>query len=222
MSDGFDALIDDALAFFRELAANNSKDWFDPRKDDYVSRIRKPAEFMADLVAEDLSRLSGVSFKPKVFRIYRDVRFSKDKTPYNAHLHVSWFPGGDGPRAGWFLGAAPEYLFLGAGAPGPQGPALTRLRAALDRDGDAFVDAMDRAADGVGAKLHAFGAPPLKRVPKPFAPDHPHAELLKRKGIVLGADLPDGWRDDGLTSTLRRLAKGLEPARAWLDSALTA
>lgn len=220
MADGFDALVDDALAFFRELEANNTKEWFEPRKDDYVAKIRKPAELLADLMAEDLARLSGTSFKPKVFRIYRDVRFSKDKTPYNAHLHLSWFPPEGGPRPGWFFGAAPGYLFLGTGAPGLQGADLARLRAAVDRDGDTLAAALADAGKKMGAKLSDFGPPPLKRVPKPYAAEHPHADLLKRKGLVVGADLPDGWRDVGLTGSLRALAKGLEPVRAWLDGAL--
>ncbi len=221
MSDGFDALIDDALGFFRELEANNTKEWFEPRKNDYVARIRKPAELLAGLMAEDLARLSSTSFKPKVFRIYRDVRFSKDKTPYNAHLHLSWFPPDGGPRPGWFFGAAPSYLFLGTGAPGLQGADLTRLRAAIDRDGDALAGLLDDAAERVQAKLSDFGPPPLKRVPKPYGPDHAHADLLKRKGLVVGADLPEGWRNKGLIGTLRALAKELEPVRAWLDAELS-
>ena len=88
MADGFEDMIDAAVPFFTELAANNSKAWFEPHKARYAEDIRKPAEFMAELVSEDLARITGKPHASKVFRIYRDVRFSKDKTPLNAHLHA--------------------------------------------------------------------------------------------------------------------------------------
>ncbi len=90
MSDGFSELIDESNRFFLELKANNTREWFQDRKDFYTAEIKKPAELLADLLAEDLNRLTGVPHKPKLFRIHRDVRFSKDKTPYNAHLHFQW------------------------------------------------------------------------------------------------------------------------------------
>ena len=72
--DGFTQMIDDSRAFFAELARNNSKAWFDPRKDHYNERIKKPAELFADLLTEDISVLTRIAHKSKVFRIYRDVR----------------------------------------------------------------------------------------------------------------------------------------------------
>ncbi|MEM1428798.1 MAG: DUF2461 domain-containing protein [Pseudomonadota bacterium] len=221
MSDGFEGLIDDALGFFRELEANNRKDWFEPRKETYNTRIKKPAELLAALLAEDLGRISATPFKPKLFRIYRDVRFSKDKTPYNTHLHLSWFPPGGESRPGWFFGAAPSYLFLGTGVPALQGPKLAAFRAEIDADGDTLSDALEAAHAAVGAKLSEFGAAPLKRVPKPYDPDHPHGDLLKRKGLVIGADLPPDWRETGLVASLTALARQMEPVRAWIDRAMT-
>ncbi|MEM6738834.1 MAG: DUF2461 domain-containing protein [Pseudomonadota bacterium] len=220
MADGFDGLIDDALAFFAELKENNTKEWFEPRKDHYTDKIRKPAEFLAGLVVEDLSRICGRSFKPKVFRIYRDVRFSKDKTPYNAHLHLSWFPPEGEAAPGWFFGAAPDYLFVGMGIPGMQGAALTRFRAAIDREGEALSEALEGAEQAVGATISDWGPAPLKRVPKPYDPDHPHGDLLKRKAFTIGADLPKGWRKDGLVKAIRGQADGLLPVWRWLDGAM--
>ena len=81
MSDGFSDLVVRSNAFFSELAANYTRDWFEAHKSTYTDDIKKPAEFLGDILAEDLSRLSGTTLKPKLFRVYRDVRFSKDKTP---------------------------------------------------------------------------------------------------------------------------------------------
>jgi uncharacterized protein (TIGR02453 family) len=108
MSDGFAEMVVTAQGFFAELAANNSKDWFEPRKEQHASQIRRPAELLSEILAEDLSRLTGRSHAGKVYRIHRDVRFSKDKSPYNAHLHILWSAGEGAP--GWFLAVEPQAL----------------------------------------------------------------------------------------------------------------
>ncbi len=211
MSDGFVELIDSSNVFFSELSKNNSKGWFEPQKARYIDEIKKPGELLANLFAEDLARLCGASFKPKLFRIYRDVRFSKDKTPYNAHLHISWMQGGDAVKPGWFFGSAPDYIFLCTGIMGLKGPALTRFRALVDREGDALQGALDAAISGAGAEISSWGPEPLKRVPKPYEPGHPHAELLKRKNLVVVAPPAEGWRDTGLIAGLTETAKALLP-----------
>ena len=103
-TDGFTQMVDAAQPFFVKLAANNTRDWFEQHKTHYMDDIRKPGEFFADLMSEELSRMLGEPIGAKVYRIYRDVRFSKDKTPYNTHLHISFPREGDDPlRPGFFL-----------------------------------------------------------------------------------------------------------------------
>lgn len=202
MQDGFTQLIDEATTFFTALERNNKKEWFDPRKDHYVSTIRKPAELFADLMAEDLSHLTGATHKPKVFRIYRDVRFSADKRPYNAHLHILWAQGrGDAFAPGYFFACEPGDLFVGFGITDLKGPDLTRWRAFVDVRGDDLVEAIARS----GMTLSDWGGPPLKRVPKPFDPEHPHADLLKRKSLLVSRPLGQAWRGtkDGLIGAVR-------------------
>ncbi|MEO1676645.1 MAG: DUF2461 domain-containing protein [Pseudomonadota bacterium] len=220
MADGFEALIGEANAFFAELKKNNSKDWFEPRKGHYTDRIKKPAELLADVMGDELGRITGSSFKPKLFRIYRDVRFSKDKTPYNTHLHLSWFPPEGEARPGWFFGSAPDYLLLGCGVPGLKGADLTQFRAAIDRDGAALQASLTEAGRTCGAELSGWGAEPLKRVPKPYDEGHPSAELLKRKSLVLHADLPQDWAKAGLIAALRARAEAMLPVWRWLDEAM--
>lgn len=138
-------MIDDSNAFFAELMQNKSKEWFTPRKDHYTANIKKPAEFLADLLADDLSRLTGQPHKPKLFRIYRDVRFSKDKTPLNAHLHMIWTPVTDNPFAPvFFFGSEPGDMTVGFGLRGMKGAALTRFRAFVDHWSDDLTGALPR------------------------------------------------------------------------------
>ncbi|MEM1077958.1 MAG: DUF2461 domain-containing protein [Pseudomonadota bacterium] len=200
--DGFTRMIDSAESFFADLKQNNSREWFEPRKAHYVEDIRKPATFLAEIMAEELSRQSGQGLKPKVFRIYRDVRFSKDKTPYNAHLHMVWTePDGDPLAPAYFFGVAPGTMDLGCGVIRLEGAGLTRYRAFVDAWGGLLHEQM---AD-TGATLSDWGPAPLKRVPKPYDADHPHGELLKRKSLIFHVPAPSDWRSQpgGLVSALR-------------------
>ena len=209
MADGFEDMVDAALKLFAGLEKNNSKDWFDPRKAHYKEAVAGPAAFFADLVAEDIARLTSKAHSPKVFRIYRDVRFSKDKTPLNTHLHLMWSrPDGDALTPAWFWGLSREYFILGLGVMGLQGPALTRYRGFVDTHGDDLQATLD-AADG--AALSDWGPEPLKRVPKPFDPDHPHADLLKRKALAVSAPMPEDWRDRGLVKATAGRIEDLLP-----------
>ena len=199
MSDGFEALINRSNVFFTHLRDNNTRDVFEAHKATYTTEIKKPAELLADLFAEDLAKATGHAHKPKVFRIHRDVRFSKDKTPYKTHLHMMWSRPGLAPM--FFFGASPDYVILGMGVMGLEKDALTTYRAMIDRRGDDLADALEAS----GAHLSDWGPDPLKRVPKPFDPDHPHAELLKRKSFAIRSELPAGWQATGLLKTLNQM-----------------
>jgi uncharacterized protein (DUF2461 family) len=72
---------------------------------------------LANLLAEDIVRLTGKPHVPKVFRIYRDVRLSKDKSPYDPHLNMLWSRKSDDAAPAWFFGSAPDYLIVGTGVP---------------------------------------------------------------------------------------------------------
>lgn len=216
-TDDFTALIDESDAFFAELARNNERAWFEPRKEHYRDRIRRPAELLADHVAQDLGRRTGEPHGSKVFRIHRDVRFSKDKTPYNAHLHIYWSPVDAGPTTpGFFFGSEPGRLVLCLGVVGLKGDALADWRAFVDRDGDDLRAAMDAS----GGRLSGWGGEPLKRVPSPYAKDHPHGALLRRKGLVLEVEPPEGWREDGLLAALDSMVDRLMPVRNVLTDGL--
>lgn len=201
-------MVDEALCFFGELEQNNSKDWFGPQKARYTEQIKTPATFFGELMAEDIARITGKPVTPKLFRIYRDVRFSKDKTPLNTHLHLLWSqPGGGALAPSWFFGLSRSYLMVGMGLMGLQKDGLTQFRALVDRDGAALQDAVAAS----GAQISGWGPAPLKRVPKPYAPDHPQADLLKCKSFTLSRDLPDDWRAKGLVKAATESVTAMTP-----------
>lgn len=216
MADGFEHMVDAAQTFFAQLQDNNSKDWFAPRKDHYTAEIKKPAELFGSLITEDLTRITGQSYNFKLFRIYRDVRFSKDKSPLNAHLHLMWSdPGKDPLVPSWFFGLSPSYFILGTGMMGLQGAPLTAFRAHIDTKGDALAGALQTARTAAGAQISDWGPEPLKKVPKPYGADHPHGDLLRRKALAVTADIPGNWRHTGLVQATCARIKDLWPvARA--------
>jgi len=218
MSDGFADMITAANGFYAELARDNTKEWFEPRKEHYASTIRKPAELLGELVGADLSRLLGRPVAAKVYRIHRDVRFSKDKTPYNAHLHVQWVAGEGSPA--WFFASSPGHLSFSTGLPDLESDALDRYRRLVDTKGDALAAAIGQVSREAKAEIATWGAEPLKRVPKPFGEDHPHADLLRRKGLTLSIPLDGAWDEGGVVPTLARLSQVLLPTWRLLDEGL--
>lgn len=217
MSDGFAEMIQRANRFFTDLRANNTRDYYEAHKATYIAEIKKPAELLAGLFAEDLARHTGCAHKPKVFRIHRDVRFSKDKTPCNTHLHLLWSQPGAATTPAFFFGASPDYVVLGMGAIHLEKDSLNAYRTMIDARGGDLLDAMQRAENDIDANLSDWGPDPLKRVPKPFDADHPHGDLLKRKAFALSADLPNGWQDTGLLASLNAMIPPLLPAWSILN-----
>jgi len=217
--DGFTEMIDVSNAFFTELERNNTKDWFNPRKDHYNANIKKPAELFGSLLAEDISRITGKTYAPKLFRIYRDVRFSKDKTPLKPYLHMLWTPKGGHPFApSFFFGSDPKRLDVACGIMDMKGEALRKFRAMIDKDGDELEDVICKT----GMAMSDWGPEPLKRVPAPFDKDHPHGEMLKRKAFLLSRGLGQDWRTEkgGLIGAVNDAVKATNPLVRFLDTHL--
>lgn len=179
------------LRFLRDLAKNNNREWFNARKDTYKNELEKPARAFAASCEAALEELTGDAFAGKLFRIYRDVRFSKDKTPYNTHVRLAFFGHGKdaaaGPvKPGFYFSLETDKTILGGGAMDFAGPGLTLYR-------DAVADAKQGAElAGLVENLQSQGCrldnAELKRVPRGYDAEHPRADFLKRKSLAL-------WRE---------------------------
>lgn len=188
-ADPFARLIPEARAFLSELATHNEREWFAEHKSRYETELKAPTLLLLDQVAHDIGRKTGSPPKPKLFRPHRDVRFSKDKTPYTTHLHMMWsLPGAGGQNPAIFFGIAPDYVTVGGGIMGFDKPVLTQWRAAID---GGFGDAVQATLDGLAKQGLKPREPELKRVPAPFDKAHRHGTLLRRKGLAVWRELPE-------------------------------
>lgn len=178
--------------FLSDLKANNDRDWFQAHKARYEQEARAPMLAFLGALAPVLRRISPhfvVDPRPvggSMFRIHRDVRFSRDKSPYKTHLGAHFPHDGEGSGRvhgpGFYLHLEPGASFAGGGVWHPEPDTLRRLREAIAEAPKAW-----KAIRAAGPIL----GDTLVRVPQGFPADHPLAEDLKRKDHYLGTDFTD-------------------------------
>jgi uncharacterized protein (TIGR02453 family) len=183
----------DAIQFLVELALQNERSWFQPRKREYERLLKEPLESLCLAIGERF-QARGMPFRSdptrSPFRIYRDVRFSADKTPYKTHISASFPWAGEGSGGvGAYFHFQPGEMFAGGGMWHPEPAQLAAWRRAVDTDLDT-VKAVIESHEFMSTFGHVSGDS-LKRVPTGFAPDHPAAELLKLKDVTFGRPLAD-------------------------------
>ena len=182
--------------FLAELGLNNDRTWFQANKHRYESHVKQPLlEFIADF-GDHLERVSPHFVADargnggSMFRIYRDIRFSKDKTPYKtaAAMQFRHERARDVHAPGFYLHLEPGSVFFGAGMWGPDSASLKRIRDAIDTGATRWRGVLGEDEFASTFSLHAGG---LKRAPKGFDPDHPLIEDLKRKHFIASAELSE-------------------------------
>lgn len=195
------------FAFLRDLADHNDREWFAANRDRYEAEVLEPSLAFVEDVAHRLpavsrhflaeARRSGGS----LFRIHRDVRFSRDKSPYKTHTGIQFrhAAGKDAHAPGFYLHLEPGSVFFGCGAwQPPSGP----LRAVRDRIAARPGEWREVVGDPVFAERFELGGESLKRPPQGFPADHPLIADLKRKSFIAMAPLSEaaavapGFLDD--------------------------
>lgn len=199
--EGFDPA---AIQFLADLAEHNDRAWFQPRKAEFERLLRDPMERLVAALAErfqarEIPLLADPKRSP--FRIYRDTRFSRDKSPFKANLAASfaWLdampdgtPGsGNHPHGnGGYFNFMPGGMYVGGGMWMPEKPRLEAFRRALVEDPErvaaAFEDPGFRAVFGTVRSHEAS-----KRVPPGWPADHPKADMFRWKDVVFGHPLAD-------------------------------
>lgn len=198
----------DWAPFFIELKANNDKAFWEANKHRYVEHVKAPLEAMA-------VELEGAFGPAHFYRPYRDLRFSPDKRPYKVHIGASF--GGRGPSTvgGRYVQLDLGGLFVGGGAyiMPPDNLATFRRSVAHEKVGTELEEIV-AVLQGAG---YAIDGEALKRTPRGFEPDHPRAELLKRKGLYAGSHFaPAEWfHSEEVLTRVARVFADVEPLIAW-------
>jgi len=221
-----------ALRFFRELARHNEKAWFEAHREEYESEVRQPMrKLIEDLdtrFAEFAPEIGGDS-KRSMFRINRDIRFSKHKSRYKTHA-ACWFhhrnaarsvgSEADAGSAGFYFHLEPGgRSMIGAGLWMPPRPQLNKLRDAIAKDAKGF-DRLARSIPRRFGGLDDEGS--LKRMPRGYAEDHPAAKWLRFQSFTSGRTLTDAQvTNASLVSLLAREYAALLPLVRWLNGALS-
>jgi uncharacterized protein (TIGR02453 family) len=221
-----------ALSFFRSLERNNNKEWFEAHRADYENEVREPMRALIDDMNARIARFAPeIRGDPKrsMFRINRDTRFSRDKSPYKTHA-ACWFNhrsashrvGGEANEgsAGFYFHLQPGgKSFVGAGLWMPPRPQLNKLRDAIVEDHEGFDRMVRGLTKRVGGLDDEHGM--LKRMPRGYAEDHPAAKWLKYQSFTSGRALKDSdVVGPQLPGLLARQFEALLPLVRWLNDAL--
>lgn len=182
------------FTFLKELEANNERPWFKENQERYEAVVRQPAlDFITDF-AEPLQAISphfnadARTVGGSLFRIQRDTRFSKDKTPYklNTGMHFRHERAKDAHAPGFYVHLERGHCFMGVGLWRPESKVATAIRHHIDAEQAAWK----RAGRGKRfGEVFTFEGESLKRPPKGFGPDHPLLDDLKRKDFIATAPL---------------------------------
>jgi uncharacterized protein (TIGR02453 family) len=185
----------ESLQFFTDLKTNNNKPWFEAHRSDYDSYVLGPCRDFVVAMGERLQALSPrVIADPRInksiFRIHRDIRFSKDKSPYKAHQGL-WFPvsgsGGKFENPGYYFHFEPGNLMVGVGIHSFSKPLLKAYRkAVVDPE---LGPELARVMASVLDKGYGLGSKTYKRVPRGYEKEHEFANLLLYSGLTAGMDL---------------------------------
>ena len=183
----FAGLPKEGLKFLRSLKRNNNREWFQRHKSIYETQVKKPMESLIEAMATDFARFAPemvASPKVSAYRIYRDTRFSKDKSPYKTHIAAVFPRSGLGKHegAGYYLHIAPAELLIGGGLYMPLPEDLNAVRSHIAARPAAFA----RIVEGREFRrlFGALGGEQLSRVPRGFSPDHVAANYLKHKQFL--------------------------------------
>jgi len=170
----------ETLRFLEELKRNNNREWFEQHKPEFKSLETGVKEFYHSLM--DKMKEHDEIEKLKVFRIYRDIRFSKDKTPYKPHFAGSFSRAGAKLRGGYYLQIKPGESFIAAGFWEPNSPDLLRIRKELEQDASAFRELINKPSfkktwgELVGEEV--------KTAPKGFNKEDPNIDLIRKKAFI--------------------------------------
>ncbi len=224
MSTRFKGFSPAARKFLQALRKNNNRDWFLANKAKYEESVRAPLIELVHEIGTELDEYSpGYVTDPKraVYRIYRDVRFSKDKSPYKTHVAAVFAFRGPEKHAGagFYFHFSADELLVGGGVYAPGSTELLKIRQQIAANPDE-LRAIIKGRTFKKLFTNIEGEQ-LKRIPKGFPQDHPGADLLVYKQFLAGATLPAGEVESpNIAKTITKHFKAIAPFLHYLNRAI--
>lgn len=185
--------------YLGELRNNNQRDWFNANKERYTE-LREPwladLQRLIDLLADSRPELRGITARDCAYRIYRDIRFKADKTPYKTYFSACIGPQGRKTMQSCiYLHFEPGNAGVYFGIWCPEPDKLRALRRLIDADGDELQQAIEEPQFAALFRFMPFDT--LKKAPKGYSPDHPHIRLLCAKDFTFGMTVSDTYFTQG-------------------------
>lgn len=212
--------------FLRELAENNDRDWFSVNKGRYEEHVKDAAlGFIVD-VGPELNEISPhFRADPRanggsLFRIYRDTRFSKDKTPYKTHTGIQFRheAGKNAHAPGFYLHVHPDEIFVGIGTWRPDSPSVRKIREAIVDDPEGWLRVRDDAEFNA---YFSLAGESLVRAPRGFDSEHPLIEDLRRKDFIAACPLTrEEVTGPDFRATFLARCRAASPFQRWLCGAV--
>jgi uncharacterized protein (TIGR02453 family) len=213
-----------AITFLKQLEKNNSRDWFTPRKPQFEELLRQPMLELAGIIANELRTFAVdhvLDPNKAVHRIYRDVRFSKDKSPYKTNISAMFHRKGLSKMssAGYYFSLSGANIEIAGGVYMPEPPELTLIRQEIAENTTKFRQIL------LNPKLTKIAGPlrgeKLARPPKSFDPDHPSIDLLRNKQFYYFTTLPaSAATAKGFDKLIIKQFKAMAPAMDYLNGIL--
>lgn len=176
----------ETLNFLVELKGNNKRDWFNSNKDLYHTAHQNLCDFVSVLIekiAQFDNSVDGLDPKKCIFRIYKDIRFSKDKSPYKTHFGAIISENGLSGSSGYYLHIEPDASMLGGGAYHPEPDLLRQIRQKISQNPDAYTKIIKNSH--FKKNFGEISGERLKNVPKGFDKNNPMSNYLKLKDFVM-------------------------------------
>ncbi|MFC1607517.1 DUF2461 domain-containing protein [Candidatus Latescibacterota bacterium] len=220
----FTGFPEECITFLSNLSDNNTTNWFKQHRNEYDDYVLDPSRAFIGAMGKRLQSITpDIIADPRVnrslFKINRDIRFSKNKTPYKTHLAI-WFWEGTRPRmecSGYYFHLEPGRLMLGVGIYQFPKNILDMYRQAVvdKKKGPALVRALKKVA---GSGEYSLGGSHYIRVPRGFDPDHKNVSLLLHNGLYVGMDttLPDELYSGDIIDYCGERYAELAPLHEWL------
>ena len=212
------AIPNNTISFLKKLKLNNNRDWFNDNKDQFQT-IQADVKKFAHEVKDSLTRFDDIE-KLKIFRIYRDLRFSKDKTPFKKNIGMAFHRAKPDLRGGYYLEISADESFVAVGFWNPNKEDLLRIRREIEIDGKEFKSIINQKK--IKEIWGEIQGEEVKTSPKGFDKDHEHIDMIRKKQFIFIKKLKEkDVLDENFQSELVGFFLSIKPFFDYMSEILT-